>query len=126
MDKAEEVEDSKSTLHGAQNLSTVLSKKDNEGFTVLTLAAKLGCREMLELVMETPVYRQIDTTDGVTNVWKYDITEIDSAHANDHRSVLELIMRGGYHREPSTYCEIAELSPILDLIRIKWRHYRWW
>ena len=55
MKKAEEIEDCKSTLHGAQNLSTILGKKDKEGYTVLTLAAKLGCREMFELVMETPV-----------------------------------------------------------------------
>ena len=126
MEKAEEVKDSKSTLQGAQILSTILGKKDNQGYTVLTLAAKLGCREMFELVMETPVYRQIDTKVGVTNVWKYDITEIDSAQANDHTSVMELIMRGGHKKEPSSYYEIAELSPILDLIRIKWRRYRWW
>ena len=127
-------------------ISAVLYLVNNEKMTPLMLSAKLSCPEMFKVVVNTThAYRLLDTVEGISNIYKYDVSEIDSTVNIGHKagcvcglepkctedricgrnSVLELIMANS-HEYPQDYFKFTEISPVLNLIRAKWENYKPW
>ena len=62
-------------------ISNILREKNNEGMNPLSLTAKLCCPEMFKSLINTAdTYRFTDTVEGISNIYMYDISELDSAH----------------------------------------------
>ncbi|XP_067936859.1 transient receptor potential cation channel subfamily V member 3-like [Watersipora subatra] len=91
------------------DLAYMLNKKDKDGYTPLTLSAKVGCKQLFEIIVNSDVYRlaDIDEETSVSNVYLYDVTEIDSCLADPGKSAMELITTGDEEREEKFY-ELAE------------------
>ena len=127
-------------------ISAILYQKNKENMTPLVLSAKLSCPEMFKVVVNTThAYRLLGTAEGISNIYKYDVSEIDSAVKFGHKvdckcgsfpkcaedricgrdSVLEVIMANS-HEYPQDYFKFTEISPVLNLIRAKWEIYRPW
>ena len=114
------------TLLEKQFLSSLLDDKNKEGLCPLALAAKRSSQEMFKLLINCPgVYKLLDTVEGISNIYSYDITDVDSAPKCSGKSVLELIMANS-HERPSQYFQFTEICPILNIIRDKWQSYRKW
>ena len=71
------------------------------------------------------MYPQLNTVEGISNIYEYDITEVDSAPECNGKSVLEMITAHSHDR-PDEYFKFTEICPVLDLIRAKWKLYRTW
>ena len=109
-----------------QFMRALLWGKNSEGLTPLVLTAKMSCPGMFQLLINTDdVYRQLNTVEGISNVYEYDITEVDSAPECNGKSVLEMITAHSHDR-PDEYFKFTEICPVLDLIRAKWKLYRTW
>ncbi|XP_067936465.1 transient receptor potential cation channel subfamily V member 3-like [Watersipora subatra] len=110
-----------------RDLACVLNEKDKDGYTPLTLSAKVGCKQLFEIIVNSDVYRlaDIDEETSVSNVYLYDVTEIDSCLADSGKSAMELIATGNEKRKEKFY-ELAEVCPVLEIIRVKWESYKWW
>ena len=106
-------------------LSAALSAKNHRGLTPLAMAAKVGSSAIFDCIINCQgVYKFLSSvSDGVSNVYLYDVTEVDSAIISHQESVMELIMNYSTDRE-NDYFEFTEKRPIIDMIRLKWESYR--
>ncbi|XP_013393212.1 uncharacterized protein LOC106160945 [Lingula anatina] len=100
----------------------LLSLRDAQGLTPLTLAAKLGVHGLFEHIINLEnTYKFLDDTDGVNDIYLYDVTDIDSAvRFNDRTSALERIP----FDKPEEAFIFMELSPIREMVSAKWKEYR--
>ena len=78
------------TLLEKQFLSSLLNDKNKEALCPLALAAKRSSQEMFKLLINCPgVYKLLDTVEGISNIYIYDITDVDSAPMCSGKSVLD-------------------------------------
>ncbi|XP_013405654.1 transient receptor potential cation channel subfamily V member 5-like [Lingula anatina] len=94
---------------------------NREEFTALTLAAKVGVKEMFEKILNTNnIYRFSQWEYGHTTTAFYDVTEIDPVLSTSRMSALELLV----YTNNEERIECLSIPVINHLLHIKWHNYR--
>ncbi|XP_045170197.2 transient receptor potential cation channel subfamily V member 3-like [Mercenaria mercenaria] len=114
----------------------LLMMSNKEKLNPLQLAAKRQQYEIFEIIMHNEVYHSRISTDGLFNEEVYDITELETLNLEPdltfsdeenikpeyHESVLEYLI----HHQTSNAFMFADFIPVKEVIREKWKTYKWW
>ncbi|XP_060581020.1 transient receptor potential cation channel subfamily V member 4-like [Ruditapes philippinarum] len=115
----------------------LLMMTNKDEMNPLQLAGKRQQFQIFDLIMQNEVYRSTESGDGFFNEESYDITEIetlklkreeinsknleDDIRPEHHESILEYLV----HQETKTAFLFVDCLPIKEVIREKWKFYRW-
>ncbi|XP_053374006.1 transient receptor potential cation channel subfamily V member 6-like [Mercenaria mercenaria] len=113
----------------------LLMMTNKEKLNPLQLAAKRQQFRIFEFIMQTEVYRSRESGDGLFNGEVYDITEIETLNLEEvaetdeeqikldhHESVMEYLV----HHQTNNAFLFADFVPVKEVIREKWKSYKWW
>ena len=96
-----------------------LQNKNNEN--VLTYVARRGSPEMLEVVINTPVYcvKSIPSITGAFGYNAYKTNDVDTTLKHDGSAIIDIIIK----RSPSTASRMLEIEPFHSMIKDKWNRF---